>query len=63
MTRVDGAYNDGYADKLSLVLPEPGATATAITAFGAAALLARSRRRVSQLAAPSTSTAFAFAPL
>lgn len=32
-------HNDGYADKLSLTLPEPGATAAAIAAFAALAAL------------------------
>jgi hypothetical protein len=45
MTRANGNYNDGYADELSLVLPEPSAIVTAMTAFGALALLPRSRRR------------------
>ena len=44
--RVNGAYNDGYADDLSIVLPEPSAAALALAAV---ATLALSTRRIADL--------------
>lgn len=50
MTRVDGSYNDGYADNLSLVLqaaavPEPSSYALALAGLGSLAVLTRRRTR------------------
>jgi hypothetical protein len=42
--RETGPYNDGYADDLSLVLPEPGAPAE--EAFVLSTLALMSRRRI-----------------
>lgn len=44
MTRTNGASNDGYSDDISLVLPEPGAVASAAVALAALAWRARRRR-------------------
>jgi hypothetical protein len=46
MQAADGAYNDGYADALSLVVPEPGAAAAAIAAVVSLASLGRRRRQL-----------------
>lgn len=47
MTRLDGSYNDGYADNLSLVLaavPEPSSYALMLAGIGALTVRARRRR-------------------
>ncbi len=60
LTRVDGAYDDGYADNLSLVLtgeagpggvPEPASWALMLMGFGGLGAALRARRRKAALAA------------